>query len=116
PRAAELLQAQDPRIEIEAEAIGMIQEFLKSRSRDWALHIKITREAMELFLTSPAMAEIRYRLCCCLCHPHSLSVMPELLDLDAATNEWRSKFLAFVTLQITFIFLTIDWIGIWEKT
>ena len=61
------------------------------------------------------MSDLRDRLCCCLCHPQMLQSMPELLDLDMETPEWKQKFVSYLTLEIVFVFLTIDWLSIWEK-
>ncbi|GFE72125.1 hypothetical protein [Chroococcus sp. FPU101] len=114
PRCSDLILSNDERVAISPSMKKTIETFLKKRSRDWKLHIQITSEALDLFIDSPSMLEIRYRLCCCLCHPKILESMPELLDLDASTDEWRQKFLAYLTLQIVFAFLLIDWISIWN--
>lgn len=116
PRTAELIKQRDSRLAISSSELQKeIEAFLKTRTRDWQLHCKIAREALEFFLDSSAMSEIRYRLCCCLCHPKILEAMPELLTLDAGTDEWRQKFVAYMTLQITFVFLLVDWIEIWKN-
>lgn len=112
---SELLRMQDERIGISPEMEKTITTFIKVRSRDWQLHSMVAKEALDLFLKSPTMAENRHRLCCCLCHPTVLQAMPELLDLDAATEEWRSKFVAYITLQVVFVFLMVDWIGLFNE-
>lgn len=114
-RVAELIKEKDPAIGITPEAEAMVNSFLKARSRSWELHCQISKEALELFLKSSAMKEIRYRLCCCLAHPKSLEAIPELLDWDTATPEWRSRFVAHITLYVTFVFLMVDWIEIFDK-
>ena len=115
PRITELLAQRDEKIAISPQMRSRVEKFLTARSRDWRLHCQISQEALELSLKSSAMKEIRHRLCCCLCHPKVLEAMPELLDLDAATDEWRQKFVAYMTLQVTFVFLLVDWIGIWGQ-
>ncbi|MBD6620646.1 hypothetical protein FNW02_33975 [Komarekiella sp. 'clone 1'] len=112
PRVETLLKTKDSRIAVSPEIEPFINSFLKENKSHWQLHCKITREALELFLTSNSMKEIRYRLLCCLCHLTSLQSMPELLDLDMETDEWKGKFLAYITLQVTFVFLTVNWVKI----
>ncbi|MBH8564444.1 hypothetical protein I8748_20035 [Nostoc sp. CENA67] len=114
PRVETLFIEKDPKIAIIPEMQPFFDAFLKQNKSNWRLHCKITREALELFLSSHSMKEIRYRLLCCLCHPKALESVPELLDLDAETVEWREKFTAYLTLQVTFVFLTVDWINIFE--
>lgn len=82
----------------------------------WPLHLRITKEAMGLFLQSPTMAELRRRLCCCLCDPRLLEAYnPQLLDLDMATDEWREMFAKYLMMEVAMQFLTVDWVGIWEE-
>lgn len=114
PRAAEVLRTRDERLAISPQMQLNIEQFLNQRARDWQLHCQIAREALELFIESPSMGEIRHRLCCCLCNPKTLQNMPELLDLDTATPEWKQKFVAYMTLQVVFVFLLVDWVGIWS--
>lgn len=115
PKVADLIVNRDPRIAVVPEKEQAINRFLKGRSRDWELHCKIAREALDLFLKSNAMKEIRYRLCCCMAHPTALAESPDLLDLDTSTDEWRKKFVAHITLVVTFVFLTVDWIEIFKN-
>lgn len=114
PRTEILFKNTDTRIAIIPEMQPFFDAFLKENKSNWQLHCKIAKEALELFLISNSMKEIRYRLLCCLCHPTVLQSMPELLDLDTETDEWRQKFLAYLTLQITFVFLTVNWIKIFD--
>ncbi|MBD6620152.1 hypothetical protein FNW02_31265 [Komarekiella sp. 'clone 1'] len=114
PRTEILLSEKDPLIAITTEAKPFFDTFLKENKSNWKLHCKVAREALELFLSSQSMKEIRQRMLCCLCHPTALQSLPELLDLDTETPEWKEKFTAYLTLQITFIFLTVDWIKIFD--
>ncbi|MGG6263193.1 hypothetical protein ACQ4M3_07925 [Leptolyngbya sp. AN03gr2] len=114
PRMADLLQQRDARIGVSAAMQHTIDQFLVSRSRDWRLHCLIAQEALSLLLTSPSMSEIRHRLCCCLCHPTTIQSIPGLLDLNPATLQWQELFFGYLTLEITFVFLAIDWFGIWD--
>lgn len=94
----------------------IINDFLNSRKRDWELHCKITSEALELFINSKSMKEIRFRLLACLCNPKILDeAYPELLDLDMATDEWKDKFKSYLSASIIFLFLMIDWIEIFKE-
>lgn len=104
----------EARIAISPHAQGLFQEFVGSHQRDWSLHVKIAREAFEVFL-GYRMDQLQRRLCYCLCHPSYLEALPELMDLDASTDEWRGKFVSYLTLQVTFVFLTTDWIKIFKK-
>ena len=115
PRTAEILISGDKRLEILPHKKGQIKKFLQSRRSTWSFHTKITEEALKLFLDSETMKEIRFRLLCCLCHPKSLKMMPELLDLEMSSQEWKQIFMAYLTLQVTFIFLSVDWIAIWSE-
>lgn len=115
PKIEILFKEKDSRIAINPKMQPFFDAFLKENKSNWKLHCKITKEALELFLSSPYMKEIRHRVLCCLCHPTTLQSIPELLDLDAETLEWREKFTAYLTLQITFIFLTVDWINIFDS-
>lgn len=115
PRMSELMAEGSPLIGVDPEREDQFKTFLKENRRDWVLHAKITREALDLFLTSTAMSEIRYRFCCCFCHPSVLSVMPDLMELDTETTEWKQKFITFLTLQICFVFLTIDWLKAFDN-
>jgi hypothetical protein len=115
PRVEILFQEKDPRIGIVPEMQSYFDAFLEQNKNSWKLHYKITKEALELFLSSQYMKDIRHRLLCCLCHPTTLQSVPELLDLNAETREWREKFTAYLTLQITFVFLTVDWVNIFNE-
>lgn len=114
PRVEVLFREQDPKIAIIPEMRPFFDAFLLENKSNWQLHCQITIEALELFLSSYSMKEIRYRMLCCLCHPQSLQSMPQLLDLDTKTLQWREKFSAYLTLQITFVFLTVDWVKVFE--
>jgi hypothetical protein len=115
PRVSYLMINRDSRIGIDPRMEKIIYAFLDSHDRDWHLHTKIARESLEFFLVSDAMKEIRHRMMCVLCH---LSVLkqasPDLLDLDASTEEWRLKFVSYLTLTLTFVFLSVDWIKIFK--
>lgn len=93
----------------------VLDNFIKSRKRDWRLHTRIAKECCELFLSSTEMSELRYRLMCCFCNPQSMAMMwDDLLDLDRATEEWRSIFFSYLTLEVALLFLTVDWISLLE--
>jgi hypothetical protein len=115
PRVEVLLINKDSRMAIVPEMQPFFDAFIKENKSSWRLHCKIVREALDLFLSSQYMKEIRYRLLCCLCHHKSLESTPELLDLDTESIEWKEKFAAYITLQVTFVFLTVDWINIFDK-
>lgn len=114
PRVQELLLHQDPRVGIIPEMKPFFDKFIKENKAHWTLHCKIAQEALELFISSNYFKEMRYRLISCMCHPTSLESVPSLLDLDSATEEWKIRFAAYVTLQSSFIFLTVDWIKIFD--
>ncbi|MBE9053680.1 hypothetical protein IQ243_25425, partial [Nostocales cyanobacterium LEGE 11386] len=69
PRTEILFKNKDSRITVVPEMEPFFNAFLKDNKSNWQLHCKITKEALELFLVSNSMKEIRYRLLCCLCHP-----------------------------------------------
>lgn len=115
PTTAELLSDRDPHIQVAPGAEAMIDTFLKGRSRDWQRHCAITEDALDLFLSAKALAEVRHRFCCCLCHLNVLKGYPNLLDLDTATLEWKEQFVAFLTLYVTLVFLSVDWISEFDR-
>lgn len=115
PKMASSLKDQDERISISPDIKQAIDNFLKVRHRNWQLHYEIAREALELFLNYPGMAEIRYRICCQFCYSKILECYPDLLELTPGTEEWRKLYIAYLFIFISTLFLTVDWIGIWAK-
>ncbi|HEY9811303.1 MAG TPA: hypothetical protein V6D13_18415 [Halomicronema sp.] len=115
PKIAESFRNQDERIIISLEIKQSVEAFLKIRERDWQLHYKITQEALELFLSPSSMREIRHRICCMFSFPKILECYPELLTLTINTDEWRRFYIHSLFFFISIIFLTVDWIKIWDK-
>jgi len=114
PGIAAFILAKNSRIRVSPHMEDTLSKFTKTRSRDWNLHCLITREALELFLHSESMAEIRFRLCCTLCNPKILESVPALLDLDTETKEWKEQFTVYLTFRVVCVFLLVDWISIWQ--
>lgn len=114
PKIASYLKEQDDRFSIGSDIKQSVETFLKVRYRDWELHCKITREALELFLDYPAMAEIRHRICCHFSTPQVLGSYKMLLDLTPGTEEWSQLFIYDLLLFVSTLFLTVDWIALWS--
>lgn len=114
PRIGILLIEKDPHIVIMPGKQPLIDAFLKNYKSNWTLHCKIASEALDLFLSSQSMREIRYRMLCRLCHPTALQIMPKLLKLDIRTVKWKEEFSGYLVTQIVSIFLTVGWIKIFD--
>jgi hypothetical protein len=115
PKIAEMFRNKDERIGVTPIMEKTFDNFIENNKADWELHTKIAKEALELFLTSNAMRDVRIKMLICLCHPEITQLFPELLDLDTSTDKWKIKFLSFVTLQICFIFISVPWIEEFKK-
>lgn len=102
-------------IGIESGAQKFFEPFIEKNRYRWELHYKITKEMLDSFLKNPDFEMIRHRLYCCLCHPDLFWRMPGLIDKDIRSEEFLETFGAYLTLEITFVFLTIDWIEIFKK-
>lgn len=98
-------------IKIQSQAV---KKFLKQRKRDWALHLKITKETFKLFVKSPQLLDIQERIACFLCHPEVLKLEPQLWHLDVDQKEWQKEFLEYIEARLIMIFLTVDWIKLFE--
>lgn len=113
PRIAEMMRTRDKRIAIDNGMESVVEGFMDKTARDWPLHCQIAKEALDFFLHSQELEMIQFRLAACLSHPSVLMRIDEsMINLDTATKEWRGKFAAYLTLQICFVFLMIDWLDI----
>lgn len=111
---AELLFNRDPLIAIAPGHASIMENFLKGKDRLQSLHVKVSGEALEVFFTAP-MKEVRIRLLAVLCSPKCLQYYPDLMDEDTSTKEWKLKFISYLTLQVAFTFLTVDWLKVLQK-
>lgn len=114
-RLAQLMIDRSPQFHVDSRAENRLADFLRRNEKDWPLHCKIAKEALEFFLVSNELDLIQYRVAVCMCHPAVLSrVDPLFIELDVSTKEWRSKFGSYLTLQICFVFLGVDWLEVFE--
>lgn len=114
-RIAEMMEKGDKRIGVDAAMVNVVADFMHRSMRNWPLHCKIAKEALQFFLTSPELELIQFRVAACMAHPSVLMKIDQsLVDLDTSTSEWRQKFAGYLTLQICFIFLMIDWLEVFS--
>jgi hypothetical protein len=115
PIMSELIKNQNSQIWFDDSVKAKFTDFIKNRSRDWALHEKIASEALQFFLTAESMKEARYKLILCACHPKSMNYPgSKLLDLKMDSDRWRVAFVSYISILLSFIFLSVDWIGLFS--
>lgn len=114
-KAQFLFFTNDSKIGIKNGKEYLFKEFVDKNKSNWELHCKISKEMLEAFLKNPEFEEIRHRLLCCLCHPNLMLMMPGLVEEMKSGEDWQLTFTAYLTLEIVFIFLTIDWIEIFSE-
>lgn len=114
-RLAQMMIDRSPHFHVEAGSEDAFSNFLNRNQKDWPLHCRIAKEALEFFLNSKELEMIQYRVVVCMSHPSCLMRIDQaLIDLDASTVEWRNKFASYLTLQICFVFLAVDWLEVFS--
>jgi hypothetical protein len=103
-RLESLLRDGDERVVVRLSKRHLMDSLLKT---DWRLQNKIASEVMELILVSPCFLETRLRLLSVLVHPTSLQSIDGLLDLEMESEEWKVKFISYLSLQVPLKFLLI---------
>jgi len=87
----------------------IVKQFLASQNRCIKLHLKIAKEALDVFL-APQMREVKLRLLDVIISPECIDAFSsELLVLGTSTEEWELKYFIYILSELAIVFLTVDW-------
>lgn len=87
---------------------------IKWKSR-WKLHCKISKEMLDVFLNNSEFQEIRHRVLCCLCQPGFVNEMAVPAGVEVGSDAWCTHLASYILISICFLFITVQWIEIFDQ-